>query len=155
MSEALLVCGLCLTVCLNGDPVCQICSKKVHVACGAIILSNQNVQEFICRNCPRKVPNTITRKKAPIHGDLTSYFGTHVQTDATRDIELDTNLAPPKKIPKIVKRRAAMSLSDRLAILDWLKDEKCKGRKIERCDVIDHISEKYGTTVSLTFVTTL
>ena len=48
-----------------------------------------------------------------------------------------------------------MSLSDKLAILDWLRDEKCKGRKIERCDVIDHISEKYGTTVSLTFVTTL
>jgi len=48
-----------------------------------------------------------------------------------------------------------MSLSEKVAILDWLKNEKFKGRKIERCDVIDHISEKYGTTVSLTFVTTL
>jgi len=48
-----------------------------------------------------------------------------------------------------------MSLSEKLDILDWLKDEKSKGWKIERCDVIDHISEKYGTTVSLTFVTTL
>jgi len=43
------------------------------------------------------------------------------------DIELDTNLSPLKKKTKIVKRRAAMSLSDKLAILDWLKDEKSKG----------------------------
>ena len=50
--------------------------------------------------------------------------------DATHDIELDKNLSPLKKKPKIVKRRAAMSLSDKLAILDWLKDEKCKGQKL-------------------------
>ena len=50
---------------------------------------------------------------------------------------------------------ATVSLSEKLAILDWLKDEKFKGQKIERCDVIGHISEKYGTTASLTFVTTL
>ena len=46
-----------------------------------------------------------------------------------------------------------MSLSDKLAILDWLKNEKSKCRKIEHCNVIDHISEKYGTTVILAFVT--
>jgi len=155
MSEALLVCGLCLQVCSNRDPAFQIRSQKVHIACGAIILSNQNIQKFICRNFPRKVPNTITRKKGPVHGDLTSYFCTNLQTDATHDIELDTNLSPLKKKIKIIKRRVAMSLSEKLAILDWLKDEKSKGRKIEHCDVVDYISKNYGTTVSLTFVTIL
>jgi len=57
---------------------------------------------------------------------LTSYFGTNVQTDTTHDIELDTNPSQKKKT-KIVKRRAAMSLSEKLDILDWLKDEKSKG----------------------------
>lgn len=56
-------------------------------------------------------------KRASVHGYLLSFFSTNVQTDAKNVIELDTNLLPLKMKSKVVKRRAVMSLSEKLASL--------------------------------------
>ena len=131
---------------------------------GAIHLSDQNIQEFICQKHLRTKSKTIPTSKSTTYSNLISYFQqsdkdkqNKLNNSKTTDlfINKEENIPLLPKIVRLVKKRGSLSVRDKLGVLDWMKNMRVKGRKIIRSNVRDYIDEKYGVRIGPAFVRNL
>mmetsp|Transcript_29780 Transcript_29780/g.28650 ORF Transcript_29780/g.28650 Transcript_29780/m.28650 type:complete len:172 (-) Transcript_29780:12-527(-) len=148
----------------NEEPVSSVCQSYTQMLNGVIHLSDQDIQEFICRKLLKTKSKTIPTSKSPTYSNLTSFFRKSVKGKKNKldnseitdlFVDKEKNIPPLPKKARLVQNRGSLSARDKLGVLDWMNYMRAKGHNIIRSDVRDYIDEKYGVRVGPTFVTDL